>query len=93
MGDCKTYFAVQCEACCLDVRCAVPTDEELTMPFVCNMLGYTFCYDCEFATECCKTIGELKKKEEAGEFSEPLETAVADIPPISSLRSAPTQND
>ena len=88
MGDCKTYFAMQCEVCCLDIRCAVPTDEKQTMPFVCNLLGFTFCYDCDFATECCLTIKELKQKDQDGEFTEALDTVAGDIPPLSSLRPA-----
>jgi len=71
MGDCKTYYAMQANLCCCESRCAIPTDEDRTMPFLCNFLGWTFCYDCEFASACCKSISELKKKEAAGDLGAP----------------------
>jgi len=62
MGDCKTYYALQVAACCIETRCAIPTSND-TVPFICNIFGFTFCFNCDFVSFCCKPISVMLGKE------------------------------
>jgi len=39
------------------------------MPFICNFVSLVLCFGCELASECCKSIGEMKEKEAKGDMS------------------------
>lgn len=65
-GDFKsrgfTCTAMQVDACCLECRCAIPTNSEKSVPFIVNCFGFTLLYQwailpCSFLS----TIGELKR--------------------------------
>ena len=61
-GDCKTLCALRAAVCCLELRCAVPTNSRTTVPWMVNFLGFTFNYQWSMPMVCCASIGDLKEQ-------------------------------
>jgi hypothetical protein len=62
LGGCRTCCASICNCCCIDMRCALPTDTNKTVPFIFNCCGFTLWYNLSFPLSCNSTLGQLKIK-------------------------------
>jgi hypothetical protein len=61
MGTVHAFCSARTQMFCLATKCAIPTNDE--MPCICNVLGFTCCYQMKLLNgcNCCSSEGELQK--------------------------------